>query len=172
MKTRVVRKQNSVSFQNPGSDRKWQSGGWTLLPTTGSQTGKVWTLKQTLPDMSLTNTQPGSDHIYSYTWDGTHLNGSFSDSNILHALTKSSGDRSCKSEAQKHMKLRTQVSMNWHTCQCEHYLHPPGTVDKTVYLSERHHTPALLKEKRKAGRETESASQKCHNKEGWIEHML
>lgn len=159
MRIRVVRKQNTVSFQTPGSDRKWQSGGWTLLPTTGSQTGKAWTLKQapTLSYMSLTNTQPGYDQIFSYTWNGTNLNGSFSDSNILHALTKSSGDRSYEIDTQKYTMFRAQGGRNGHTCECKHHLHPSGTVDKTVNLSERHHTPPLLKEKGEAGRETKSA---------------
>lgn len=154
MRIRVVRKQNTVSFQTPGSDRKWQSGGWTLPPTTGSQTGKAWTLKQapTLSYMSLTNTQPGSDQIHLYTWNGTNLNGSFSDSNILHALTKSSGDRSYEIDTQKYTTLSAQVGRNAHTCECRDHLHPSGTVDETVNLSERHHAPTLLKEKGGAGR--------------------
>lgn len=29
---------------------------------------------------------------------------------------------------------------------CERHLHPSGTVDETIDLRERHHTPALLRE--------------------------
>lgn len=47
--------------------------------------------------------------------------------------------------------------MNGSERECKRHLHPSGTVDETVNLSERHHTPALLREKGEAGRETESA---------------
>lgn len=43
-------------------------------------------------------------NIQIHTYNDTNLNGNFSDSNILQALTKSSGDRSCERGAQKYTK--------------------------------------------------------------------
>lgn len=62
-----------------------------------------------------------------------------------------------KGEGKNTRKLRGQISANGSERECKRHLHPSGTVDETVNLSERHHTPALLREKGEAGRETESA---------------
>lgn len=79
--------------------------GRTPLPTTGSWTGRAWPLwnrHQPCPIYSFDKHKTCSECLKAYTdtlnymnTTHAHLSGSFSDSNILHALTKSSGDKSC-----------------------------------------------------------------------------
>lgn len=46
-----------------------------------------------------------------------------------------------------------RVQLKSALCECEHHLHPSGTVDETINLSESHHTTALLKEMGESGRQ-------------------
>lgn len=99
-------------FSNP---RKWQEMTIRGLDTTSNNRKSD---RKSLDSEAGThsslyvfnNPQPGSDQIHSDTWNGTNRNGKFSDSNILHALTKSSGDRSCESRVKIHKAQRS----GWH----------------------------------------------------------